>query len=78
MSHSPNYYRNNDRLVEDNFDLATQLFDRLKAIETLDSKIKTAFVSLNDRIRFCRHQSGQEFSLHILPKGLPEYGIMGS
>ncbi len=64
ISHYPNYYRNNDRLVEDNLGLATKLFDRLKSIETIDAKIKTEFVSLNDRIRFCRYQSGQEFSKH--------------
>jgi WD40 repeat protein len=64
ISHYPKYYRNNDRLVEDNLDLATKLFDRLNSIENMDAKVKKEFVSLNDRIRFCSYRSGQEFSKH--------------
>lgn len=61
LSHYPLYYRNNDRLVEDNTPLAQFLFEKLEtvAIASLDQ-----MTGINDRLRFCRYQKGQLFSKH--------------
>ncbi|MDH7446426.1 2OG-Fe(II) oxygenase [Aquimarina sp. 2201CG14-23] len=63
-THYPNYYRNNDRLVEDNEVLATKLFNKLKQIGIPNMKSERSFLAINDRIRFCRYQKGQLFSKH--------------
>lgn len=61
ISHYPIYYRNNDRLVEDNKALSKQLLHKLYKynMPALD-KIS----GLNSRIRFCRYQKNQQFSKH--------------
>lgn len=60
-SHYPTYYRNNDRLVEDNTSLSGRFYEKLQElnISSLD-EIK----GVNNRIRFCRYQKNQSFSKH--------------
>lgn len=58
-SHYPENYRNNDRYVEDNHPLANYLFSKLKEIKPLSD-----LICLNERIRFCQYQTGQQFSKH--------------
>ncbi|WP_459209224.1 2OG-Fe(II) oxygenase [Aquimarina rhabdastrellae] len=62
ISHYPKYYRNNDRLVEDNKDLSHEFFQKLKNIQILNTEDK--IVGLNERFRFCRYQKNQSFSKH--------------
>ncbi|WP_299764554.1 2OG-Fe(II) oxygenase [uncultured Dokdonia sp.] len=63
-SHYPTYYRNNDRYVEDTPSLANQLFIKLKTFGLQSEKDLLDMVSINERIRFCRYQEGQSFSIH--------------
>src|SRR5260221_8580183 len=55
----PPSYRDNDRLVRDDPDLARRLFDRLKAAlpqTIVDSDgVRWRLVGLNERFRFCRY-----------------------
>lgn len=73
-THYPHYYRNNDRFVSDNPELAAWLFNKVKpflpaSIETHNSiqsengnwQLKT----LNNRLRFCRYQAHQYFHRHL-------------
>lgn len=61
LSHYPIYYRNNDRLVEDNTSLSKLFFKKLKKfdIDDLDE-----ITGVNNRFRFCRYQKNQLFSKH--------------
>lgn len=61
-SHYPEYYRNNDRYIEDAPDLANQLF--LKFEKYSQNSHFSEMKALNERIRFCRYQQGQSFSTH--------------
>ena len=61
LSHYPSYYRNNDRLVEDNDDLSKQFFEKLKKFDINDLDEITG---INTRFRFCRYQKNQMFSKH--------------
>lgn len=68
----PPSYRNNDRLVVDDPELAARLFERLAkhAPFTLGAGAMSAagehfaLSSLNERVRFCRYRAGQEFTIH--------------
>ncbi len=60
ISHYPSYYRDNDRLVEDNLELSNALFHKLKDIELLKGEV----IAINERFRFCRYQNKQSFSKH--------------
>ncbi|WP_438423587.1 2OG-Fe(II) oxygenase [Aquimarina macrocephali] len=64
IGHYPEYYRNNDRLVEDNSLLSSMLFRKLKDINILKKDIKEEVVGINERIRFCKYQKDQLFSKH--------------
>ncbi|WP_299311614.1 2OG-Fe(II) oxygenase [uncultured Aquimarina sp.] len=64
IGHYPAYYRNNDRLVEDNGLLSSKLFSKLKKVKALKKEIKDKIVGINERIRFCKYQKGQLFSKH--------------
>ncbi|WAC02498.1 2OG-Fe(II) oxygenase [Lacinutrix neustonica] len=61
ISHYPDYYRNNDRLVEDNDDLSQELFG---VLNEFNENYFNDFVGLNNRLRFCRYQKDQLFSKH--------------
>lgn len=61
-SHYPEYYRNNDRYVEDTPELANQLFLKLEKYN--QNSHFSEMTALNERIRFCRYQQGQSFSTH--------------
>ena len=61
ISHYPNYYRNNDRLVEDNNLLSKELYALLNDFNINGIK---KFEGLNTRLRFCRYQKDQLFSVH--------------
>jgi hypothetical protein len=63
----PPSYRDNDRLVLDDPDLAAWLFERVRGLlpATLDLAGETwALEGLNERFRFCRYQGGQGFRIH--------------
>ncbi|WP_394748882.1 2OG-Fe(II) oxygenase [Spongiimicrobium salis] len=62
ISHYPDYYRNNDRLVEDDQELANTLFQKVKQHQL--PHVEASFVGLNKRIRFCRYQKNQFFDKH--------------
>ncbi len=64
ISHYPSYYRNNDRLVEDNPELSEMLYDKLKQLDILDKETKTKSIGLNEKLRFCKYQKDQLFSKH--------------
>lgn len=70
----PNYYRNNERLVLDLPELATNLFERIaphlpEYLEIDSEKREEAGLwklnSLNERLRFCRYAPGQYFHRHL-------------
>ncbi|MBL8950720.1 MAG: 2OG-Fe(II) oxygenase [Myxococcaceae bacterium] len=54
----PDGYRNNDRLVRDDAELAAWLFERIR------SKLPGEPLGLNPRFRFCRYRDGQQFTVH--------------
>ncbi|WP_438712064.1 2OG-Fe(II) oxygenase [Aquimarina muelleri] len=64
IGHYPKYYRNNDRIVEDNPLLSSMLFNRLKDITAFKKEIKDKVIGINERIRFCKYQKDQLFSKH--------------
>lgn len=64
ISHYPSYYRNNDRIVEDNVSLSTMLFNLLKSLDIVAKETKKNIIGVNERIRFCRYQKNQLFSKH--------------
>jgi len=63
-SHYPEYYRNNDRLVEDNPILRKEFFDRMQQIKELTNTFPKQLNGLNERLRFCRYQKNQVFNTH--------------
>lgn len=63
-SHYPEYYRNNDRLVEDNPILGKELFNRMQQIKELTNTFPKQLNGLNERLRFCRYQKNQVFNTH--------------
>lgn len=57
-------YRNQDRVMIDDHNLAKDLFNRLKA--NLPPKMgDLRLMGLNERLRFYRYQVGQSFSAHM-------------
>jgi WD40 repeat protein len=74
LSNYPTYYRNNDRFVIDNDDLANQLFEKVKPYlpETIEinSTIQAEngvwhLKELNNRLRFCKYSANQYFHRHL-------------
>jgi len=63
-SHYPDYYRNNDRLVEDNPILGKELFNKMQQINEIRNVFPNQFFGLNERLRFCRYQKNQVFNKH--------------
>jgi WD40 repeat protein len=61
ITHYPAYYRNNNRLEEDNKTLSTDLLKNAKQLNVLE--LKNA-LRLNERLRFCQYQQGQKFTKH--------------
>jgi len=58
----PGGYRDNDRLVRDDAELAAWLWERLKGeLPELDGQKP---LRLNPRFRFCRYRDGQQFTVH--------------
>ncbi len=74
ISNYPTYYRNNERFVMDNEDLANYLFQKVKSylpgtIET-SSDIQAEngvwhLKELNSRLRFCKYSANQYFHRHL-------------
>ena len=74
ITNYPTSYRNNDRFVNDNQQLARELFDRVKPYLPPTVNIQSDNVAesgmwelqeLNSRIRYCRYSSGQYFNRHL-------------
>lgn len=74
ISNYPTYYRNNERIVIDNDDLANQLFVKVKPYlpETIEiSSVIQAengiwhLKELNNRLRFCKYSANQYFNRHL-------------
>ncbi|MDX1960853.1 MAG: 2OG-Fe(II) oxygenase [Leptospiraceae bacterium] len=74
ISNYPTYYRNNDRFVIDNDDLANQLFEKVKPYLPEKIEIKSVIQSengvwhlkeLNNRLRFCKYSANQYFHRHL-------------
>lgn len=61
ISHYPAYYRNNNRLEEDNLLLSTVLFDKIKSLEL--NEMNSA-IRINEKLRFCQYKKDQSFSKH--------------
>ena len=63
----PPSYRDNDRLMFDDPQLAAQLFERMRAQlpATLERDgVRWRLVGLNERFRCCRYRGGQRFAIH--------------
>ncbi len=74
ISNYPTYYRNNDRFLKDDENLAYYLFQKVKPYlpETIEvtSKIDSEngiwkLKELNSRIRFCKYSKNQYFHKHL-------------
>jgi hypothetical protein len=74
ISNYPTYYRNNDRLVIDDDDLAKQLFKKVKPYLPKTIEINSSIQlengvwhlsELNNRLRFCKYSSNQYFHRHL-------------
>jgi len=63
-SHYPEYYRNNDRLIEDNQVLGKELFNKMQQFKKIRNVFPNQFNGLNERLRFCRYQKNQVFNTH--------------
>lgn len=74
ISNYPTYYRNNDRFVLDDEELANQLFEKVRPY--LPETIEVNFAmqaengiwhlkELNSRIRFCKYSANQYFHRHL-------------
>jgi len=63
-SHYPEYYRNNDRLVEDNQELGKELFSKMQQFKVIRNAFPNQLNGLNERLRFCRYQKNQVFNKH--------------
>ncbi len=73
-SNYPTYYRNNDRWVIDNDELANQLFQKVKPylpeVIEISSTIQAEngvwhLKELNNRLRFCKYAANQYFHRHL-------------
>lgn len=65
--HYPRDYRNNDRLVFDDDELAASLFELLRdelPAELVVDGARWALCGLNARFRACRYRDGQAFCIH--------------
>ncbi|WP_175545533.1 2OG-Fe(II) oxygenase [Chitinimonas taiwanensis] len=63
----PPSYRNNDRQVLDDLNLAAQMTERLRPYapaNLADQAGNWQLEHVNERFRFCRYQPGQQFNLH--------------
>ncbi len=60
-THYPKYYRNNDRLEENDHALAKSCFKRLQALNIPELDEATR---MNEKLRYCRYASDQQFSKH--------------
>lgn len=63
----PPTYRNNDRLVMDDLELAAGFYSRLQGLapEVLSVREQEWRVdAVNERVRFCRYGAGQRFNIH--------------
>lgn len=63
----PRDYRNNDRLVFDDVDLAASLFEELRdelPAELVVDGLRWTLCGLNSRFRACRYRDGQAFCIH--------------
>jgi hypothetical protein len=67
----PPSYRDNDRLVADDPNLAGQLFERLAGCATRSAEVAGvmretdwSLVGVNERLRFCRYLPGTQFRAH--------------
>lgn len=74
ISNYPTYYRNNDRFVTDDDDLANQLFEKVKPYLPETIKINSTIQSengvwhlkeLNNRLRYCKYSTNQYFHRHL-------------
>lgn len=74
ISNYPTYYRNNDRFVMDNDDLANQLFEKVKPYLPETIEVNSAIQAengvwylkeLNSRLRFCKYSANQYFHRHL-------------
>lgn len=72
IANYPTSYRNNDRFVTDNNQLARDLFDKVKpylpstvTIQSNNATESGVWKLLNSRIRYCRYSAGQYFSRHL-------------
>ncbi len=74
ISNYPTHYRNNDRFVLDDKDLASQLFEKVKPYLPETIEVNSAIPSengiwrlkeLNHRIRFCKYSVNQYFHRHL-------------
>ena len=57
-------FRNNDRCVIDDFDMAKSLFERIKLYLPQQWE-GYEIVELNERLRFLRYDPGNEFKTHM-------------
>ncbi|GAA3511141.1 hypothetical protein GCM10022393_26120 [Aquimarina addita] len=64
ISHYPEYYRNNERLVEDTKEISSLLFNKLTTLNILQKETDINPIKINERIRFCKYQKDQLFSKH--------------
>jgi hypothetical protein len=64
----PRNYRDNDRAIHDDPQLAQRIFERIRPFLpsrlTDDRGAPWRLVGLNERFRFCRYQNGQRFCIH--------------
>jgi WD40 repeat protein len=74
ISNYPTYYRNNDRFMIDNDELAKQLFEKVKPYLPETIEINSAIQAengvwhlkeLNNRLRFCKYSANQYFHRHL-------------
>lgn len=64
-SHYPNYYRTNDRYVEENEPLAAKLLTRLQIyLQSNNLSLDPKISGINPRLRYCKYQRDQHFSKH--------------
>lgn len=74
VSASPDYppsYRDNDRLVLDDFGLSSALFARLRQciaqsppLASVSTQPPWTLLAVNERMRFCRYRPGTQFGAH--------------